>query len=119
MGNFNIFDIIIVLSGIYLIYNAIIMKKKGVINTTLIGKGCDLKRAKDIPGFIKAMYLKSLILGIITVLVGGIDYGNEMFWNISYLGPISSFIFLILILVYGRFSLNAQKKYLSDKNSDI
>ena len=110
----NLFDLIIVICGAYLIYASINMKRTGTISgTAMIGKGIDLKKAKDVPGFINYMYGKSIILGVITILCGALDYLNETYWMIQYMTLITCAVYLVVIFVYCKMSMDAQKKYLS------
>lgn len=116
MGNaFGFMDILIMFSGAYLIYAALQMKRTGEINTSLVGKGFDLKKAKDPKGYIEYMYLRSIIMGIIVILGGGVDYLNEKYWHISYFNLVVCGVFLVVIILYGKITIDAQKKYLSSK----
>jgi threonine/homoserine/homoserine lactone efflux protein len=116
MGNtLGFMDILIMLSGAYLIYAAVQMKRTGEISSALVGKGCDLKKAKDPKGYIEYMSPKSIILGIIVVLSGGADYLNEKYWHISHFNLVICVVILLVIIVYGKITMDAQKKYLSPK----
>lgn len=115
MNSFGIFDIIIVGCGLYLAYLAIDMKKTGMVSPTIVGKGYDLKKAKDLQGFIDAMYMKSLVAGILTAIGGVVDYLNESYWNIPYFSAIICFAYVVVIGIYCKLSMDAQKKYLSPK----
>lgn len=114
--SFGIFDIIIIISGVYLIYASINMKRTGEISgSAIVGKGYDVKKAKDPQGFIDYMYMKSIVLGVLVVISGAVDYLNEVYWDIPYLGLVICGIFLVIIIVYCKLSMDAQKKYLSPK----
>ena len=116
MGNtFGFMDILIMFSGAYLIYSAVQMKRTGEISTSLVGKGCDLKKAKDPQGYIEYMYMKSVIMGVVVILSAGADYLNETYWNIPYLNLVLCAVLLVVIIVYGKIIMGAQKKYLSPK----
>ncbi len=109
-------DIIIMISGAYLIYVSVQMKRTGEISSSaIIGKGYDVKKAKDPKGFIDYMYMKSVIMGVLVILSGMLDYMNEMYWDLPYFGIIMCVVFLAIIVVYCKISMNAQKKYLSPK----
>ncbi|MBD5551322.1 MAG: hypothetical protein HDQ96_09110 [Lachnospiraceae bacterium] len=108
-------DIIIVLSGAYLIYASIQMKRTGEISSAIVGKGYDLKKAKDPAGYIEYIYPKSIILGIIVMLSGGADYLNDKYWNLPYFALIVCGVFLVVLIIYGKITVDAQKKYLSPK----
>lgn len=116
MSTFGFMDIIIIVSGAYLVYVAIQMKRTGEITSSaIIGKGCDVKKAKDPQGFIDYMYMKSIIMGVLVIISGAVDYMNDVYWNIPYFGLAVCGIFLVILLVYCKISMNAQKKYLSPK----
>lgn len=84
-STFGFMDLIIVVSGAYLIYAAVQMKRTGEIaGSVIIGKGYDVKKAKDPQGFIDYMYLKSILMGVCVILSGGLDYINLQYWDIPY-----------------------------------
>lgn len=112
---FGFMDILIIFTGAYLIYAALQMKRTGEISTSLVGKGFDLKKAKDPKGYIEYMYLKSIIMGIAVIIGGAADYLNEKYWRIPYLNLVVCGVFLVVIIIYGKITMNAQKKYLSSK----
>ena len=48
MGNINIFDLLIAGSGIYLMYTAIMMKRKGELKTgVIISKDVDVNKIRE------------------------------------------------------------------------
>ena len=60
----NLFDYLIILSGLYLVYTGINMKQTGEIKTgVIVSKDVDVNRIKDKEGFIKYMYARVLIIG--------------------------------------------------------
>ena len=103
-------DVFIVVGGLYLVFTAIHMKKTGVITTTLISKGADLAQAKDKDGFIQAMYGKTLLIGALTALVGVVDILNTEYFGIPYFNMAMCLIFFIIIMIYAKFNLDAQKQ---------
>lgn len=112
-SSFLFFDILIIGCGFYLMYVAYNMKKTGEINNTVIvGKNCDVSKAKDKQGFIDYMYMKSIIMGAIIAIGGAFDFVNEKYLNVPYLGLVGSVVFFILIVIYCKISSDAQKKYL-------
>lgn len=114
-STFGFMDIVIALSGTYLIYSAVKMKHTGEIGSALVGKGYDLKKAKDLQGYIGYMYPKSILMGAVVMLSGGVDYLNMAYWNIPYFTPIVCGIFLVIIVIYGKISVDAQDRFLSPK----
>ena len=114
-STFGFMDIIIALSGAYLIYSSVQMKRTGEISAALVGKGYDLKKARDLQGYIEYMYLKSILMGVVVMVSGGVDYLNMTYWNIPYFTPAVCGIFLVVIVFYGKISVDAQDRYLSPK----
>ncbi len=115
-STFGFMDIIIIFCGAYLIYAAVQMKRTGEITSSaLIGKGYDPKKAKDPKGYIEYMYMKSIIMGVLVMISGALDYMNDVYWNISYFSVGMCCVFLVVIIIYGKISMDAQKKYLSPK----
>lgn len=114
-STFGLMDIIIALSGAYLIYSAVKMKRTGEIGSALVGNGYDLKKARDLQGYIAYMYPKSILMGAVVMLSGGVDYLNMAYWNIPYFTPIVCAVFLVIIIGYGKISVDAQDRYLSPK----
>lgn len=106
-------DILIVLSGVYLVAVSVQMKRTGEVASALVNKSYDLKKAKDPKGYIDHMYKISVIMGAFVTASGVINYLNDAFWNVPNLGIIIYGIFMVLIIIYGKISVDAQKKYLS------
>lgn len=116
MGStFSFMDILIIFSGGYLIYSSVQMKRTGEVSSALVGKGYDLKKAKDPKGYIEYMYLKSIIMGVIVMIGGSLDYLNEQYWGIPYFALIVCGAFLVVIIIFSKILITAQKKYLSPK----
>lgn len=114
-GTFGFMDILIVFSGAYLIYISVQMKQTGEINPAIVGKSIDIKKAKDPQGYIDYMYLKSIIMGIVVMVGGGLNYLNDNYWNITNFGLIACGVFLAAIIIYGKIMVDAQKKFLEPK----
>lgn len=114
-GTFSFMDILIIFSGAYLVYSSVQMKRTGEISSLIVGKGYDLKKAKDPKGYIEYMYVKSIVMGIIVMIGGGMNYLNDSYWNIPNFSLITCGVFLAAIIVYGKIIMAAQKKYLTPK----
>ena len=69
MNTMMIFAIIVMILGVYLVIAAIRMKKSGRIGAGIITKD-EINHCKDPKGFIRFMYRKEILFGIITILVG-------------------------------------------------
>lgn len=114
-GAFGFMDMLIVFSGAYLIYISVQMKRTGEINSAIVGKKIDIKKAKDPGGFIEYMYLRSIIMGAVVMVSGGLNYLNDNYWNIPFFGPIVCGVFFVVIVKYAVILVKAQKKFLDPK----
>lgn len=109
----NIFDIIFIACGVYLFYAAFKMKQTGSLEgSILVNKNIDLKKAKDIPGYIGYMFPISLVAACVIVLSGGIGIFNAYVGGIDLLQYVFMGITLIVLIIYGVFSFRAAKKFL-------
>lgn len=109
----SIFDIIILVSAIYLIYSAVEMKRaQSIQGSVLISKQINLKAAKDIPGYIQYMYGKTIALGLLGILCGAVGIYNSYAGTLDILQSIFTFAYFIVIVVYAALSVKAQKKFL-------
>lgn len=116
MGDaFGFMDLLIVFCGIYLIYISVQMKRTGEISSALLGKGYDPKKAKDPKGYIDYMYPKSIVMGLAVMLSGGLNYLNDRYWDIPNLNLIVCAVFFVLIVIFTKIMMDAQKKYLAPK----
>ncbi|MBR1849478.1 MAG: hypothetical protein IJ791_09650 [Lachnospiraceae bacterium] len=108
----NFLDVFIIICGVYLVFSAIKMNQTRVISTTLISKGADLDTAFDKEGFIKAMYRKTVVLGTMTAIVGILDIVNTQYLLIPYFNMAMCLAFFIIVMLYAKMNMDAQKKYL-------
>lgn len=116
MGDaFGFMDILIAICGVYLIYSSVRMKRTGEISSAIVGKGYDPKKAKDPKGYINYMYPKSIFMGTIVILSGGVNYLNDRYWNVPNLNLVVCGVFLLVIIVFSKITIDAQKKFLAPK----
>lgn len=101
MGDLSAFmDIAIILCGAYVVYAAVLLKTTGELKeSVLLSKNLDIKKCKDLEGYKKFLFPRSLIMGIFTVLFGlaGVINTNVMKLGNVYIGLL---IFLFLLLVW-------------------
>ena len=107
-------DAIQVFGGAYIIFMGIDMKRTGVLTQySLIGKNVVLSRAPDVPGFIRAMYLKYIVCGILFLVPGLVSlYLNSKGLLGLNLYLILTGILVVDLIVFSAFLLSAQKRYL-------
>ena len=107
-------DYVILGAGVYLIYAGIIMKVAGRIPKSLISKNVDIENAPNKEEYINNMFLPCIVLGFIMLLCGAST------WILPALGiaipekmtMITSLISMTIVILFGVFSMNMQKKYL-------
>ena len=108
-------DYVIIGAGIYLIYAGVIMKVAGRIPKSLISRNIDIENAPNKEEYINNMFLPCIVLGIIMAACGAST------WILPALGIIlpekttmvTSLISMAIVILFGIFSMNMQKKYLS------
>lgn len=104
-------DLLVVACGIYMIYQAVRMRKTKQIPDMLVGKNFPAGRAHDAEGFIRAAFPMTYFTGTMLVLTGAFSLFDIL---ASY--PVADvFINLLevaVILLYGVLLMKAQKKYL-------
>ncbi len=107
-------DYVIIGAGVYLIYGGLLMKLAGRIPKSLISRNIDPENATDKDAYISNMYLPCIVLGLIMILCG------TSTWILPALGimlpekttMVTSLIAMTIVILFGIFSMNMQKKYL-------
>ena len=117
MSTFNIFDIIVTLAGLYMAFNGIMMKSKGKINTGIVlSKNVTPDQIKDKEGFIKYMWLKLVVVGLLVAASGifnmTIATVAGMTDTVIIIQLIVNFVFFALLVIYGMIVVKAQKQYI-------
>lgn len=113
MDTMNIFDLLICLSGIYMIYTAWIMKKTGKITTgVFISKDVDVDQIRDKEGFIKYMFGKVLFMGIATCIIGGVGMITARLNGSEYIMLIGVLCFMIILILFALATHKARKKFI-------
>lgn len=110
---FGFMDLLVAFCGVYLIYAAVQMKRTGEISSTLVGKGYDPKKARDPKGYIDYMYPKTIVMGVAVILSGGLNYVNDRYLDIPNFNLIICGVFLLMIIIFSKIMVDAQKKYLA------
>lgn len=113
MDTVNVFDFLIIISGIYLIYSAVVMKMTGKISGgTIVSKDVDVNKIRDKEGFIKYMFGKALFMGILTCALGLIGILTTKLNGPAYLSFIGLGGFLIVLILFARASNKARKLFI-------
>ena len=89
-----VFDVVIAVLGIYLIYSAIQMKKTGEISNVIVNPE-EIAKCKNKRGFIDFIYDKVMLFGVVSLvfgILGGINDGVYSFGKIFTVISVSVFV---------------------------
>ena len=115
--DFNLFDGLVILCGLYMAYSAIMMKAKGRINSGVVmSRNLDESRLKDKEGFIKYIWPRLFAIGLLCATSGlfnlsfsRIETEPETYVLVEV---VVNTIFFVLLIIYGVMVSKAQKKYM-------
>lgn len=106
------FGLVAVGAGIYCIYASIMMKKTGVISTTLLlDKETARKKCSNIDEFLKAVIPPTLMIGMLTVLYGALLLINLYVMECGIVLYISMGVTLLALFWYAIITRKAKEKY--------
>ncbi len=107
-----VFNIVIILFGIYMIVSSVQMKKQGNINPMVLAKE-ERKKCKDVNGFIEFIYWRELVLGICMAAVGVIGVLDETVLSIGKIASYAEMLIFLAAFLWFQHSLNqARDKFL-------
>lgn len=113
MGSMNIFDLLIIGSGIYLIYTAVNMKRTGKIaGGVMLSKDVDVNKIRDKKGYINYMYGKVILLGILTCVAGALGLISEKMNGPVYLPLIGVVCYLVILVLFAIAANKAKKMFI-------
>ena len=107
-----IFDGILVLLGIVLIFSDLKMKAEEKISTMLLSQE-EQKKIKDPKPYIAFMFPRMMVFSIVSTLLGvlGVLYDLKIL-VIPYWGLVEMIVFLVVFLIFFRFMRTARERYL-------
>lgn len=113
MDIFSLIDFIVLGCGVYSLYTVYAMKQTGEIKTGwLISNQIDVKACKDKEGYIDFISVRTVILGIIIIIYGGIGIINSYLITLpSFLIYGSMIVFFICLIWFAVSSSKANKIY--------
>ena len=111
----NLADTIILFVGFYFLISTAMMKVHGRVNRMLISKKYDPGKARDLPGFIAAMFVPNLVVGIITMIAGAAHYVMADILGKAETAVYIYIAYVLVFVVYAVILVLAQKKYLAPK----
>ncbi len=114
-GNeFNLLiDGMITLCGFLLLKNMLQMKRSGKLEKGfMLGKNFEVSTAKDPEGFIRYMYVKTVVLSVLLMATGVFQIVADLTGMFGFVAGITSFVLFGLLIVYAFFAHRAHKLYL-------
>ncbi len=83
MDIMTVFDVIMVISGLYMAAAGVRMKKSGEIGSVIL-TGEESAACRDRDGWVGFMYWRETALGIVLILAGGSGVVNDLFFSMRY-----------------------------------
>ncbi|MDE7184479.1 MAG: hypothetical protein K2O40_08395 [Lachnospiraceae bacterium] len=106
-----ILDILMMICGVYVIYETVQMRTGSRIPEMFIGKGFLAERAKDPAGFIRFIFPYTFGTGI-ALLMSGLFGAFEILMAYPFAETVMRVMLVVVIVAYGMVLMYAQKKYL-------
>lgn len=117
MGMGGMIDFLFLLSGIYLIYTAIVAKKRGAIATNvMLSKNVNVNDIKDRVGYIEYMYKKILLAGLMICATSVIHLANDYYIRSQMLTWVGIALIFAALAIYMVAFSRGQKKYISHRS---
>ncbi|MDD2972211.1 MAG: hypothetical protein PHE02_08800 [Lachnospiraceae bacterium] len=113
--SFPIFDIIILCGGIYLLYSAFGMYTENRIPGVLLSKGMEIGKEADVTGFIQAMKIPTVIMGLVAFSSGAVGIACKYVTGLEMIQLGLVILSFFMLVGYGYLDVRAQKKYLNIK----
>ncbi len=114
MGFDGLINGILVGCGLYMAYMAYLMKAKGELKAGwLVSKNIDLSKSKDLPGYIKYMFGRTIFFAICTTAYGLLGMYDMYVSSLENVIMLAMLVFFALLLWFAYESVNASKKYLA------
>lgn len=106
-------DAFIAVMGGYFIYKAVEMKRTGnLAKGIMVSKDFDLSKARDVGGFIRYMYAKTIAVGACAVVCGVVGVMNDLYGGLAMVQLALTGVFFVGVVVFGYLAMKAQKRFL-------
>lgn len=113
MNDINLLiDLFLFGSGVYLVYAAVKMKRTGEVQNLLLSKGTEIKKSADVAGFIQNTFGKTVAMGSIGIVAGGVSLYNDYYGGIGTVQLIALIVYGVGLMLYGYLTVRAQKRFL-------
>ncbi len=115
---FNVFDFLVIICGLYMAYCAVIMKTQGRINSgVVLSRNIDESQLKDKEGFIRFIWPKLLCIGLLCAASGIFNlaysrYSEQNPDTYMMVEVIVNMGFLALLVIYMVIVTRAQKRFM-------
>lgn len=117
MGMGGMIDFLFLLSGIYLIYTAIVAKKRGAIAANvMLSKNVNVNDIKDRAGYIEYMYKKILIAGLMICAASVVHLANDYYIHSQLLTWVGIALIFAALAIYTVAFSRGQKKYMAGRS---
>ena len=109
----SVFGVFMLAWGAYTMAQVNQMKKRGEVpKGIMIGKNATIPRGADVAGFIKDMYAKGMLIGVLGCIMGISDMIKEMYSLPQIVSIVVYVVFFVSLAVFGICLKKAQKKFL-------
>jgi len=108
----SLLDILIIFSGLYIIYSSVQMMVLKQIPSLLIGKNTKIPQGADTDGYRKAMFWPTFVIGIIGLIGGGISYLSNTQASLKIPALVVVVFYLICSILFSIYAKKTQDKYL-------
>lgn len=109
-GIIGIFDILLLIYGVYTIYTSFQMKKTGEPAKWLVNE-LEIGKCKDKKGFIDAVFTKTVLFGAVTALYGVVSVLNNSVLHLAILDILCLLVFLVGCVIYVVTLNRARRKF--------
>lgn len=117
MGMGGMIDFLFLASGIYLIYSAVMAKRKGSIAANvMLSKGANENDIKDKVGFIDYMYKKIILAGVMIIFASLIHLINDYYVHSIQLTWVGIVVILLALAIYTFTFMRGRKRYITQAN---
>ncbi|MCM1039230.1 MAG: hypothetical protein NC434_07905 [Ruminococcus sp.] len=105
-------DILCMLCGAYLLYTGLVMKVQGkIVGYVVLRKNTDENSIRDKEGFVRYLYLKLILIGVIIMITAIISLFDSYMGLPKITSALTGIVFLAAIIAYAVFVNKALKKY--------
>lgn len=114
MGMGGMIDILFFASGVYLVYTAVMAKKRGdIAANVMLSKNVSEKDITDKVGFIEYMYKRIILAGVIILIASVVHLANDYYIHSKALTWVGIGAILAAIVMYSLAYKRGQRIYMA------